>query len=220
LRTTRWLPSGESEPLLTTCHLPLATYLVPPHIPPPSASARYISIEERPLKLIVLSGVVSYLIAYVRTGWACQSTQCSHGQNLGEHNTYCKMTLFDAATRVPLMIRSPAHAEASAGRRTDTPAQLVDMYRTLASLAGLPPPPRTTTSSGGSKMVGSVDGVDLSPLLSDPSSSSTGIGGNLSVAAYSQQARCYQKDAATAPGSLKPPLSIYRMMTCACNNSG
>jgi iduronate 2-sulfatase len=37
-----------------------------------------------------------------------------HGQNLGEHNTYCKMTLFESATRVPLIIRAPHLASTSA----------------------------------------------------------------------------------------------------------
>ena len=116
-----------------------------------------------------------------------------HGQNLGEHNTYCKMTLFESATRVPLLIRSPLHP-ASAGKRTNAPAQLLDMYPTLAMLAGLPKPP-------------SVDGVDLSALLGNPTRT------DVSEGAFSQQARCFQKDAPTPrPSALQA--SRTRMMTC------
>ena len=117
-----------------------------------------------------------------------------HGQNLGEHNTYCKMTLFESATRVPLMIRAPHTAATSAGRFTDSPAQLLDMYPTLAALAGLPAPSH-------------VDGVDLSSLFGEPTRT------DVSAGAFSQQARCYQKDASTPHPTLLQA-SLTRMMTC------
>ena len=119
-----------------------------------------------------------------------------HGQNLGEHNTYCKMTLFESATRVPLLIRAPHMSATSAGKVTNSPAQLLDMYPTLAALAGLPMP-----------QPGSVDGVDLSPLFVDA------LATNVSTGAYSQQARCYQKSAAT-PNPTVLQASLTRMMTC------
>ena len=60
-----------------------------------------------------------------------------HGQNLGEHNTWCKMTLWDSSTRVPFMIRDPSPASAqSLHAVTNSPAQLLDLYPTLATLAG------------------------------------------------------------------------------------
>lgn len=119
-----------------------------------------------------------------------------HGQNLGEHNTYCKMTLFESATRVPLLVRAPHLALTSAGKTTDSPAQLLDLYKTLVTLCGLAPPPS-----------GTVDGVDLSPLFSDP------LRTDISTAAFSQQARCYQKNAAT-PKPTPLQSSLTRMMTC------
>jgi iduronate 2-sulfatase len=51
------------------------------------------------------------------------------------------------------------------------------------------------------------DGVDLSPLFLQPASP------NVSAAAFSQQARCYQKNAAT-PHPTPLQASLTRMMTC------
>ena len=66
-----------------------------------------------------------------------------HGQNLGEQNLWSMMGLLDQSTQVPLLMR-PA-ADAAAIRRTavdpQAPAELVDLYPTLAALAGLAPPP-------------------------------------------------------------------------------
>eukprot|EP00035_Acanthoeca_spectabilis_P004709 m.106342 g.106342 ORF g.106342 m.106342 type:complete len:629 (-) comp12693_c0_seq3:73-1959(-) len=117
-----------------------------------------------------------------------------HGQNLGEHNTYCKMTLFESATRVPLLIRDPSSSKTSWGARTDSPAQLLDMYPTVAVLAGAGLP-------------SSVDGVDLSPLFTDPNNQ------GVSIAAFSQQARCYVKNAAT-PFPTPQQKTFLNMMTC------
>jgi hypothetical protein len=67
-------------------------------------------------------------------------------------------------------------------------------YPTLATLAGLPKP-------------SSTDGVDLSPLLMNP------LNTNVSVGAFMQQARCYQKGAAT-PNPTALQATLTRMMTC------
>ena len=124
------------------------------------------------------------------------SQTTSQGQNLGEHNTYCKMTLFESATKVPLLIRDPGSRATSWGKRTASPAQLLDMYPTLVPLAGLPP-------------VGpaEVDGVDLTPLFRTPGA----VG--VSEGAYTQQARCYAKDAAT-PNPTPEQRQLFMMMTC------
>ena len=65
-----------------------------------------------------------------------------------------KKSNFDLAVRVPLLIRHPRKPNA-AGRKTGAIVELVDMFPTLASLAGLPPPP-------------GVDGDDVSALFDDP----------------------------------------------------
>lgn len=81
------------------------------------------------------------------------------------------MTNWETGTRVPLMIRHP-HLTASHGKHTNSPAELVDLYKTLAELAGLPAPEA------------SVEGKSLAPLLRDPSQLLPGV-------ALSQFPRCY-----------------------------
>ena len=66
-----------------------------------------------------------------------------HGWHLGEHSAWGKMTNFEIATRVPLLI---------AGRgirrgRTRAVSELVDLYPTLCELSGLPTPKHIAGSS-------------------------------------------------------------------------
>lgn len=63
---------------------------------------------------------------------------CSdHGWHLGEHSAWSKMTNFEVATRVPLIVSGPG---VSTGH-TKTIAELVDLYPTVCSLVDLPMPP-------------------------------------------------------------------------------
>ncbi|MEM7673386.1 MAG: sulfatase-like hydrolase/transferase [Verrucomicrobiota bacterium] len=61
-----------------------------------------------------------------------------HGFHMGEHGHYQKNTLYENATRVPFIISMPE--QASAGDKTDAYAEMIDLYRTLSDLAGLPEP--------------------------------------------------------------------------------
>lgn len=92
-----------------------------------------------------------------------------HGWQLGEHNEWCKQTLFDATLRVPLMIKSPGVAP----KRTQGFAELVDLYKTLSDLAGLPAPEK------------GVQGHSLAPVV-------MGAESQAKEAAYSQMARCFK----------------------------
>jgi uncharacterized sulfatase len=76
-----------------------------------------------------------------------------HGYQLGEHGLWQKRTLFEQSLRVPMIIADPRAT--SKGTQTRALAELVDVYPTLTALAGLPTPE-------------GVDGVSLSPTISNP----------------------------------------------------
>ena len=59
-----------------------------------------------------------------------------HGYHMGEHGYYQKTTLFENATRVPLVIAGPG---VSKGQVAETFAEMTDLYPTLVELAGLDP---------------------------------------------------------------------------------
>ncbi|MDA1015167.1 MAG: sulfatase [Planctomycetota bacterium] len=76
-----------------------------------------------------------------------------HGYHMGEHGYYQKTTLFENATRVPLVIAGPGTT--LKGHSTPAPVEMVDFYPTLAELGGIKIPPH-------------VSGVSLVPALTQP----------------------------------------------------
>jgi arylsulfatase A-like enzyme len=76
-----------------------------------------------------------------------------HGFHLGEKRTWEKFTLWEESTRVPFIIVAPGVSQR--GGRANEPVNLIDLYPTLAELAGLEPP-------------GDLEGQSLVPLLRDP----------------------------------------------------
>lgn len=76
-----------------------------------------------------------------------------HGQNLGEHLSWRKMTLWETSTRVPLVFRIPGNS-LQAGASWE-PVSLLDVYPTLVELCGLPP-------------IHALEGESLTPFFANP----------------------------------------------------
>ena len=81
-----------------------------------------------------------------------------HGWHLGDHNSWTKHSNFEQANRIPLMIVAPGVG--APGSHTLQLAETVDVYPTLADLAGLPVPDGPQP----------IDGLSLVPVLKDPES--------------------------------------------------
>jgi len=79
-----------------------------------------------------------------------------HGYQLGELNEWSKKTDTELATRVPMMIRVPWKTNA-VGKRSSVRVELVDMFKTLAELAGI-----------SADVQPDVQGASLAPLFDDP----------------------------------------------------
>ena len=90
-----------------------------------------------------------------------------HGYHLGEHGLWHKESVFEEASRVPLIIVMPDRK--SAGTVSARTVELVDLYPSLAELTGVTPPKN-------------LEGFSLVPLLQDPKA-------EWSHAAYTQEQR-------------------------------
>ena len=85
------------------------------------------------------------------------------------------MTNFELGVHVPLIIRAPWMIQ-SCGVETAVLAEMIDVYPTLAALAGLPDPKHIVGSVG-------INGTSLLPVFHDPQNTS------LKSAAFSQFAK-------------------------------
>lgn len=79
-----------------------------------------------------------------------------HGYMLGEHHKFQKQHLFEESTRVPFIVSVP-WMKGQHGKATGHITELVDLYPTLAGLAGLKAPDV-------------LQGQSLQPLLKNPAS--------------------------------------------------
>ncbi|WP_260130696.1 sulfatase [Elizabethkingia anophelis] len=76
-----------------------------------------------------------------------------HGYALGQHKQWHKQQLFEHVARVPLLIAAPGFAKKKGTKST---AELIDLYPTLANLAGIKAPAE-------------IQGKSLVPVLKEPS---------------------------------------------------
>ncbi len=79
-----------------------------------------------------------------------------HGWNLGEHDCWQKLSLWEDSIRTPLIISIPGMK--SAGNKCDKIVEHTDIYPTLVELCGFTPPK-------------ALEGQSMKPLLDDPESS-------------------------------------------------
>jgi iduronate 2-sulfatase len=76
-----------------------------------------------------------------------------HGYHLGDHGQWMKQTLFEPSARAPMIVAGPGVP--SKGRSTSRVVEFLDIYPTLADLAGVQPPE-------------GLQGRSLTPLLRNP----------------------------------------------------
>ena len=81
-----------------------------------------------------------------------------HGYHLGEHTMWQKLSTFEEGSRVPLIVSAPG--QQARNQRSSQIVELVDLYPTLAELAGLPTPEV-------------IQGASFGKLLDDPSAERT-----------------------------------------------
>jgi iduronate 2-sulfatase len=79
-----------------------------------------------------------------------------HGYHIGEHTLWGKTSNFEYDARVPFFIATPGNK--NAGHRTQSLAELLDLFPTLVDLCELPTPD-------------GLEGTSLAPVLRDPTKS-------------------------------------------------
>ena len=112
-----------------------------------------------------------------------------HGWHLGDHDLWHKHTVFEQATRAPLIIAAPGIK----GGKTSSQSEFVDVFPTICNLAGLPIP-------------NELDGKSLKPLM---------LNNKASVKEYSvsQYPRKLKKDEIAKLGYKKGNLMGYSLRT-------
>jgi len=112
-----------------------------------------------------------------------------HGWHLGDHDLWHKHTVFEQATKAPLIIAAPRIK----GGKTNSQTEFVDVFPTICNLAGLPIPNQ-------------LDGKSLKPLM---------LNNKASVKEYSisQYPRKLKKEEAASLGYKKGNLMGYTLRT-------
>jgi iduronate 2-sulfatase len=79
-----------------------------------------------------------------------------HGWHLGDHGWWCKHSNYEQATRIPLIVSAPGARRGA--RAKNALVETVDIYPTLAELAGLPAP----------EVPQGMEGKSFASVLRDP----------------------------------------------------
>lgn len=122
--------------------------------------------------------ILSRLEAHRLTAETLVVIHGDHGYHLGEHGLWRKFNTFELSARVPLLIRAPGKP-GSAGRRSGALVELLDLFPTIAALAGAPPP------DGPGEQATPLEGTDISAVFDDPDGTH-----GLKEAAFSIMPRC------------------------------
>lgn len=115
-----------------------------------------------------------------------------HGYQLGENDQWSKVSNFEQAVRIPLLLRAPGQGfAASRGRRTSALWEAVDLLPTLTELAmGQVPPSCPRVLNASRATISCTDGRSAAPLLRRMAVDVVdGDGGNWSRFAFSQVPR-------------------------------
>lgn len=150
LYSTERIPMPNDPPLKNVPGIALMTELTgnpPPRSRTEAMAAYYACVSFTDAQVGVLLDTLDRLKLWDNTIVVLFS---DHGYHLGDHNgLWAKLTTFEQAARTPLLIAAPSFPKGVASSRT---VELIDVYPTLAELAGLRAPDK-------------LEGRSLTPLL-------------------------------------------------------
>ena len=152
----KWLAANAGTPFLAWMHL------YDPHTPydPPEPYRSQFAGRPYAGEIAFTDAQVGRVMDFLRDRGLLDRTIVlvvgDHGESLDEHGEASHgFFIYESVLRVPLIIRSPV--DALPGRRVTDPVRTVDIFPTLAALAGIQAPP-------------SLEGSSLVPLMSGTSS--------------------------------------------------
>ena len=139
-KLTKWMETVSDRPVLAFLHLyePHA-----PYAPPEPYRTRYAACPYDG-EIAAADAAVGRFVQFLKTRGlydrAVVVFLSDHGEGLGDHGeAEHGVFLYREAIRVPLLVRLPR--QASAGQVVSRPVGLVDLFPTLAKLAGVSAPP-------------------------------------------------------------------------------
>lgn len=103
--------------------------------------------------------VLSHLEVLNQTEQTLVVVHSDHGFHLGENGLWTKETNYELATRAPLIARAPWLPRGGSGERVTLLVELLDLYPTMATLAGAPQP------AGPAEVEWPLEGKDVSAVF-------------------------------------------------------